>query len=52
MYIMTRKDDVINCAAHRLSTGTIEESLLSHCDVAEAAVVGSPDSLKGEVPVS
>jgi propionyl-CoA synthetase len=49
--IMGRIDDVINVAGHRLSTGSMEEVLASHKDVAECAVVGVNDSLKGEVPV-
>ena len=49
--IMSRTDDIINVAGHRLSTGGIEEVLASHPDVAECAVVGVADELKGEVPV-
>jgi propionyl-CoA synthetase len=49
-YIMSRTDDIINVAGHRLSTGGIEEVLSSHQDVAESAVVGIKDELKGEVP--
>ncbi len=49
--IMGRIDDVINVAGHRLSTGAMEEILASHRDVAECAVVGVNDQLKGEVPV-
>src|SRR5437867_4494965 len=49
--IMSRIDDVINVAGHRLSTGAIEEVIASHPDVAECAVVGVRDALKGEVPV-
>ena len=48
---MGRIDDVINVAGHRLSTGAMEEVLASHPDVAECAVIGVQDSLKGEVPV-
>jgi propionyl-CoA synthetase len=51
VFVMTRTDDVINVAGHRLSTGAIEEILASHHDVAECAVVGVADSLKGQVPV-
>src|SRR5262249_15030437 len=51
VFIMTRTDDVINVAGHRLSTGAIEEVLASHPDVAECAVVGVADSLKGQVPL-
>lgn len=48
--VMTRVDDVINVAGHRLSTGQIEEVLGSHNDVAECAVIGVADDLKGQVP--
>jgi propionyl-CoA synthetase len=48
--VMTRVDDVINVAGHRLSTGQIEEVLGSHTDVAECAVIGVADELKGQVP--
>jgi propionyl-CoA synthetase len=51
VFVMTRTDDVINVAGHRLSTGAIEEVLASHPDVAECAVVGVADSLKGQVPL-
>src|SRR5207247_2356469 len=51
VYVMTRTDDVINVAGHRLSTGAIEEVLASHPDVAECAVVGVADSLKGQIPL-
>ncbi len=49
-WIMTRTDDVINVAGHRLSTGEMEEVLAAHADVAECAVVGVHDPLKGQVP--
>jgi propionyl-CoA synthetase len=49
-YIMSRTDDIINVAGHRLSTGGMEEVLSSHKDVAECAVIGVKDELKGEVP--
>ena len=49
--VMTRVDDVINVAGHRLSTGAIEEVLCSHQDVAEAAVIGAADKLKGQLPL-
>ena len=49
--IMARTDDIINVAGHRLSTGGIEEVLASHKNIAECAVVGVADQLKGEVPV-
>ena len=48
---MSRTDDIINVAGHRLSTGAMEEVLASHPDVAECAVVGVADALKGEVPL-
>jgi len=51
VYIMSRVDDIINVAGHRLSTGAMEEVLAGHPDVAECAVVGVADALKGEVPV-
>ena len=51
LWIMSRTDDIINVAGHRLSTGAIEEVLASHVDVAECAVVGARDQLKGEIPV-
>ena len=50
LYIMGRTDDIINVAGHRLSTGGMEEVLASHPDVAECAVIGIADALKGEVP--
>ncbi len=51
VYIMSRVDDIINVAGHRLSTGAMEEVLAAHPDVAECAVVGVADEIKGEVPV-
>jgi len=51
LYIMARTDDVINVAGHRLSTGGMEEVLASHPDVAECAVIGVTDQLKGQLPV-
>jgi propionyl-CoA synthetase len=51
LWIMSRIDDIINTAGHRLSTGAMEEVLASHQDVAEAAVIGAHDALKGELPV-
>jgi propionyl-CoA synthetase len=51
VYVMTRVDDVINVAGHRLSTGAMEEVLASHRDVAECAVIGVADELKGQVPL-
>jgi len=49
--IMSRIDDIINVAGHRLSTGAMEEVLSAHPDVAECAVIGVQDQLKGEIPV-
>ncbi|MCR8723007.1 propionyl-CoA synthetase [Frigidibacter sp. ROC022] len=51
LYIMARTDDVINVAGHRLSTGAMEEILAGHADVAECAVIGVSDPLKGQVPM-
>ena len=51
LWIMSRIDDVINVAGHRLSTGGMEEVLASHSDVAECAVIGVEDSFKGELPL-
>ena len=51
LWIMSRTDDIINVAGHRISTGAIEEVLASHPDVAECAVIGVADALKGQVPV-
>ncbi len=51
LYIMARTDDVINVAGHRLSTGAMEEVLANHPDVAECAVIGVADQLKGQMPV-
>ena len=51
LYIMARTDDVINVAGHRLSTGAMEEVLAGHPDVAECAVVGVNDALKGQSPL-
>jgi propionyl-CoA synthetase len=50
VYIMSRTDDIINVAGHRLSTGAMEEVLSAHKDVAECAVIGISDPLKGEIP--
>jgi propionyl-CoA synthetase len=49
--VMSRTDDVINVAGHRLSTGSLEEVLAGHSDVAECAVIGAADKLKGQLPV-
>jgi propionyl-CoA synthetase len=51
LYVMSRVDDIINVAGHRLSTGAMEEVLAGHRDVAECAVVGVADEIKGEIPV-
>jgi propionyl-CoA synthetase len=51
LYIMARTDDVINVAGHRLSTGGMEEVLAAHPDVAECAVIGVADQLKGQAPL-
>ena len=51
LYIMARTDDVINVAGHRLSTGAMEEVLANHPDVAECAVIGVSDELKGQLPL-
>jgi propionyl-CoA synthetase len=51
LWIMSRIDDVINVAGHRLSTGAMEEALASHPDVAECAVIGVEDSFKGQLPM-
>ena len=51
VYVMSRTDDIINVAGHRLSTGGMEEVLAEHADVAECAVLGVDDALKGQVPM-
>ena len=51
LYIMARTDDVINVAGHRLSTGAMEEVLAGHPDIAECAVIGVTDQLKGQLPM-
>jgi propionyl-CoA synthetase len=51
LWIMSRTDDVINVAGHRLSTGQMEEVLSGHADVAECAVIGVADDLKGQMPL-
>jgi propionyl-CoA synthetase len=48
---MSRTDDIINVAGHRLSTGAMEEVLADHPDVAECAVLGVADNLKGQIPI-
>ncbi|MDX1389732.1 MAG: propionyl-CoA synthetase, partial [Acidobacteriota bacterium] len=52
LWVMARTDDIINVAGHRLSTGAIEEAIAGHPDVAECAVIGVKDSLKGELPLA
>jgi len=51
VFVMSRTDDVINVAGHRFSTGAIEEVLCDHADVAEAAVIGVKNALRGQVPL-
>ena len=51
VFVMSRTDDIINVAGHRLSTGAMEEVLTSHADVAECAVIGVADQLKGQLPI-
>lgn len=51
VFIMARTDDIINVAGHRLSTGSMEEVIASHPDIAECAVVGKADALKGQMPL-
>ena len=51
VFVMSRTDDIINVAGHRLSTGGMEEVLAAHPDVAECAVVGADDKIKGQVPL-
>jgi len=51
IYVMGRMDDVINIAGHRLSTGAMEEVIATHPDIAECAVIGTEDQLKGQLPV-
>jgi len=51
VFVMARTDDIINVAGHRLSTGAIEEAMATHPDVAECAVIGAADQLKGQLPV-
>jgi propionyl-CoA synthetase len=51
VYVMSRTDDIINVAGHRLSTGAMEEVLSDHPDVAECAVLGVEDPLKGQIPI-
>ena len=51
VFIMARTDDIINVAGHRLSTGAMEEIITSHADIAECAVIGAADQLKGQLPI-
>ncbi len=51
VFVMARTDDIINVAGHRLSTGAIEEVMATHPDVAECAVIGPADKLKGQLPI-
>jgi propionyl-CoA synthetase len=51
VFVMARTDDIINTAGHRLSTGAMEEVLAAHSDVAECAVIGVADELKGQLPI-
>jgi len=51
VFVMARTDDVINVAGHRLSTGALEEVVAAHPDVAECAVIGVADELKGQLPI-
>jgi propionyl-CoA synthetase len=51
LFIMARTDDIINVAGHRLSTGGMEEAIATHPDVAECAVIGVADPMKGQIPV-
>jgi propionyl-CoA synthetase len=51
VFVMARADDIIKVAAHRLSTGAIEEALASHPDVAECAVIGVADAIRGQLPL-
>ncbi|OQE19166.1 hypothetical protein PENSTE_c016G06710 [Penicillium steckii] len=50
VHVMSRSDDIINVAAHRFSTGTIEQAILSHPSISEASVIGIPDPIKGHLP--
>jgi propionyl-CoA synthetase len=51
IFVMSRIDDIINVAGHRLSTGAMEAALAGHPDIAECAVIGAADQLKGELPL-
>lgn len=52
VHVMSRTDDIINVAGHRLSTGSIEQIIAKHADIAECAVIGIPDPIKGMVPLA
>lgn len=52
IHVMSRTDDIINVAGHRLATGALEQVVSAHADVAECAVIGAPDEIKGEVPMA
>jgi propionyl-CoA synthetase len=51
IYVTARDDDIINVAGHRISTAALEDVILGHNDIADAAVIGIPDHTKGEVPL-
>lgn len=51
VYVTARDDDVINVSGHRLSTSALEDVIMAHPDVVDAAVVGVPEPTKGEVPI-
>lgn len=51
IYVTARDDDIINVAGHRISTAALEDIILAHGDVVDAAVVGVPDHTKGEIPL-
>lgn len=51
IYVTARDDDIINVAGHRISTSSLEDAILRHPDVADAAVFGVPEATKGEVPL-
>ncbi|RMF13757.1 MAG: propionyl-CoA synthetase, partial [Candidatus Dadabacteria bacterium] len=52
LFVMARTDDIINVAGHRFSTGGFEEIIANHPDVAECAVIGVRDAVKGQIPVA
>ena len=51
VYVTARDDDIINVAGHRISTSALEDIILGHANVVDAAVIGVPDHMKGEVPL-